>query len=78
MNQQHRTVVSPARAPKMFAALQYVQANPGCQAIEAARHVGPHGSLRFGYAAVKRAIRAGLIVAVRRPEHRGRYALRPA
>jgi len=49
--------------PAMKAAVAYVASNPGCPKIEPARAVGPHESLKYGYASVDRAIRAGLIQA---------------
>ncbi len=47
--------------PSMLAVTEYVAANPGCPKIGPAREVGPNGSLKFGYASVDRAMRAGLI-----------------
>jgi hypothetical protein len=49
---------------KMRVAADYVAGHPGCTKMAAAAAAGPNGSLRFGYAAVDRAIRAGLIRAV--------------
>lgn len=49
--------------PKMLAVEVFVSQNPGCTKMAAAHHVGPHGSLQFGYASVNRAIKAKLIVA---------------
>lgn len=61
--------------PAMTAAAAYVAAHPGCTKKDAAEACGPHGSLRYGYQAVDRAIAAGLITA----RLRGfRYALYPA
>jgi hypothetical protein len=51
--------------PGMLAATAYVASSPGCPKLPVAKAVGPHGSTRFGYAIVNRAMRAGLI------EHRG-------
>jgi hypothetical protein len=45
----------------MKAAVAAVAAAPGCPKIVPARAAGPHGSLKYGYQAVDRAIRAGLI-----------------
>lgn len=60
--------------PRMAQVAHYVAQHPGCQAIAAARHAGPHGSLMYGYATVRRAIRAGLV----RAEYTGpRYRLFP-
>ncbi len=56
----------------MSAAADYVRENPGCAILPVARRVGPHGSTRYGYSTVHRAIRAGLIRAERRS---GRYVL---
>lgn len=71
------TLVSarPARrvGPTMRAAVRYVAAHPGCAILPAAEYCGPNGSRRYGYQAVHRAIRAGLLVATRRPG--GRYSL---
>jgi hypothetical protein len=47
--------------PAMIVATRYVAAHPGCPKLPAAEHCGPHGSRKFGYAAVDRAMRAGLI-----------------
>jgi hypothetical protein len=60
--------------PKMLLAQAYVARHPGCAILPVAEYIGP--SRRFGYAAVHRAIRAGLINAVRLPS--GRYVLRAA
>lgn len=62
--------------PKMQQVIEYVRANPGCPKIDAAREVGPNGSLYYGYRTVNRAIARGLIQAKRRPD--GRYELTPA
>jgi hypothetical protein len=53
--------------PAMQAAQDFVAANPGCRKLAAAEHIGPNGSRRYGYAAVDRAISAGLIAAERTP-----------
>jgi hypothetical protein len=47
--------------PSQRAVAAYVEANPGCPKLHPAEHVGPHGSRKYGYDAVNRAIRAGLI-----------------
>ena len=60
--------------PQMRAAVDYVRDNPGCAILPVAEAIGPYGSRRYGYAAVHRAIRAGLIQATRRPT--GAYCLR--
>lgn len=45
----------------------------GIAIIDAARRVGPHGSLCYGYASVNRAIKAGIVkVAPPLPGRRGR------
>ena len=46
---------------KMQQVAEFVKANEGCLMIEAAREVGPHGSLRYGYAAIHRAIAGWLL-----------------
>lgn len=53
--------------PRMAHVLAYVAANPGLPMLRAARRVGPHGSTRYGYRAVHRAIAAGLVRRVRGP-----------
>ena len=58
--------------PKMEEAADYVRENPGCAILPVAEAIGPHGSRRYGYAAVHRAIKAGLIRAERVG---GRYRL---
>lgn len=58
---------------RMLAAASYVCANPGSVKLHVAEHIGPHGSRKFGYAAVDRAINAGLIRAER--DKSGRYHL---
>ena len=59
---------------KMQQVAEFVKANDGCLMIEAAREVGPHGSLRYGYAAIHRAIGAGLVVR-KEGKRRGTYTL---
>lgn len=61
--------------PRMEEAAEYVREHPGCPILPVAEHVGPHGSRRYGYATVHRAIRAGLIWATEGKG--GRYALYP-
>ena len=51
--------------PGMAAALAVVRRAPGCNKAFVAGWVGPHGSSRYGYLIVDRAIAAGLISAVR-------------
>lgn len=65
------------KGSKMTAAAEYVAAHPGCTKMAAAGHIGPNGSLRFGYAAVDRAINAGMIRAAAVDGGR-RYELYPA
>lgn len=50
--------------PRMSAVVEYVRAVPACTMVEVARHVGPHGSTKFGYRVVHRAISAGIVTAV--------------
>jgi len=57
------TAKSRRIGPAMRAAADFAAANPGCTKMAAADAIGPNGSRRFGYAAVDRAIRAGLIEA---------------
>jgi hypothetical protein len=52
----------------------YVRRSPGCSAFACARAIGPHGSTQFGYRAIHRAMRAGLIVNV--SANPSRYILR--
>lgn len=61
--------------PKMKLAVEYVTEHPGCCKAPVARHVFHYdrGWRAFGYAAVNRAINAGLIVATRRSS--GTYTL---
>jgi hypothetical protein len=49
----------------MAEAVEYVRQHPGCSIAPAARAIGPYGSTMYGYRAVHRAIKAGLISAVR-------------
>lgn len=59
--------------PKMQDAVLFVRDNPGCAILPVAEYVGPNGSRKYGYETVHRAIRAGLIEAVKLPS--GRYSL---
>ncbi|HTX65625.1 MAG TPA: hypothetical protein VMD31_07620 [Opitutaceae bacterium] len=52
------------KGAKMAAAIEFVKENPRCTKMAAAAAVGPNGSLRFGYAVVDRALKAGFIGAV--------------
>ncbi len=57
---------------RMNEACGIVRFHPGCTKLFVARQIGPNGSTRYGYRAVDRAIKAGLIVAT----HQGnRYSL---
>ena len=47
--------------PRMIQVTSYVARHPGCPKIRPAEDAGPRGSLRYGYASVNRALRAGLI-----------------
>jgi hypothetical protein len=49
------------KGSKMAVVIDYVREHPRCTKMAAAEHAGPNGSLRFGYAIVDRAIRAGFI-----------------
>lgn len=60
--------------PRMRDVQSIVYHAPGCRAIVAARAVGPHNSLRYGYATVHRAIDAGIVRAEPVP---GGYRLWP-
>ncbi len=59
----------------MQSVVYYVSCNPGLAMMHSARYVGPHGSLSYGYRSVHRAIKAGLVRAVRGP--RGATLLYP-
>lgn len=60
------------KGARMAEVIEYVRTHDRCTKMAAAAHVGPHGSLRPGYAVVDRAINAGFIGAV---EYSNRYAL---
>lgn len=51
--------------PRMRQAVAYVQSHGPCAILPIAEAIGPHGSRKHGYAAVHRAISAGLLRAVR-------------
>lgn len=51
----------PRIGPKMIEATRHAASNPGCPILTIAEEIGPYGSRRFGYAAVHRAAKAGLI-----------------
>lgn len=46
--------------PKMSEVLSILARGPATR-IDVARDVGPHGSLRYGYATIGRCLRAGLV-----------------
>lgn len=50
---------------KMHSVVSFVACNPGLPMLRSARYVGPNGSLKYGYRTVHRAIKAGLVYAVR-------------
>lgn len=50
----------------------YADQPGGIAIIDAARLVGPHGSLQYGYRTVNRAIKAGLVIVGRSQEKGGR------
>lgn len=50
--------------PRMALIRDFVARNPGRFMHSAAKRVGPHGSTHFGYAAVHRAIAAGLVYSI--------------
>lgn len=64
---------------RMMQVANFVRRNPGCTMLQAAEHLIYRGrpSRRYGYAAVHRAIAAGLIVAIERVDKRGCYQLWP-
>lgn len=49
------------RVGKKMLQAAYVCAHPGVSKLQVAQRVGPNGSTMYGYNAVDRAIRAGLI-----------------
>ena len=59
--------------PSMAAAVRYVEHHPGTTILPVAEHIGPHGSRKFGYNAVHRVIKAGLILSAKMPD--GTYRL---
>ena len=60
--------------PRMADVVSFVERNPGCSMLAAAEHVGPHKSRQFGYRTAHRAIKAGIVHAIRGA---GRYRLYP-
>lgn len=63
--------------PRMAEALEVATDHPGITMQDLAEAVGPHGSRRYGYRIVHRAIAAGLLQIVERPEKRGCYRVYP-
>ena len=63
--------------PKMEEVQNYVHRYPGCTMLACAEWVGPNGSRKFGYAAVHRALDAGLVRREERKDKRGCYRLYP-
>jgi hypothetical protein len=61
--------------PKMVEACMVVSANPGCTKQAVSQAIGPHGSQAYGWAALQRAIGAGLIEAREREGNRWAYSL---
>lgn len=55
------------RGAAMQRVTAYVKKNPGQSMWDVARSVGPNGSSRYGYAAIHRAARAGLVTIDPRP-----------
>jgi len=53
----------------MYRVAHLVYQHPGHPMIYYAKRVGPHGSLRLGYAVIHRAIDAGLVDAVKGPRN---------
>lgn len=62
---------------QMRAVMTYVSDKPGCSKGEAARAAGSRGQVRDGYAAVDRAIAAGLISATRNANGYALYVTPP-
>lgn len=58
--------------PKMIEVVEYVRVHPGCTKLAPATHVAPRGAVHYGYRTVNRALREGLVVALRLPS---RYRL---
>lgn len=56
------TATAKRIGPKMTECARYVKAHPGCTKYEASCWVGPHGSAAYGWAIVRRTLRAGWIV----------------
>ncbi len=53
--------ITANNAPNIAAAVGYVAEHPGCAILPVAEWVGPHGSRRYGYATVHRAIAHGML-----------------
>ena len=52
---------------RLHAAYAHYASNPVSR-YDLASYVGPHGSLRYGYAAINRALRAGVLLRVSPPD----------
>ena len=59
---QKRNDITNRPTPAQDDLVAYVTFHPGCRPAEAAREIGPHGSYRYGYETIKRAIAAGRII----------------
>lgn len=79
MRNETKRAITGRIGPRMEAVIEYVATHPGCCKLDSVRALSYSGrmSLRYGYAAVDRAISRGLIVASVDPAHRGRYRLFP-
>jgi hypothetical protein len=67
------TTIARKPGPAMNRVVFYVDRHPGCRMLPAAEAAGANGSRRYGYAAVDRAIRAGIIRASAVIGSRGQY-----
>lgn len=63
--------------PKQDALVAFVTLHPGCTMLTAAEQVGPHGSRRYGYRIIHRALKANLVSKQERDDHPGWYRLYP-
>jgi hypothetical protein len=66
---------NPSRGHRMAEVAAYVGQHPGVRMLEVAEAVGPHGSRRYGYASVHRAVKGGHVRAEK--DSRGRYSMYP-
>lgn len=65
-NPSPRKLAKPRVGPRMADVRTYVAQNPGQPMIHAARYVAPNGTgLQFGYQTVHRAVKAGIVRAVK-------------